>query len=178
MKKLLALLAMSAATLTHAAPVAYDFEYTLAGGSVLAGTLIGELQGDANTVLVDSIADFVTFNGIAGPSLPVVDSVSNFFGGSGAPAVVSLDGSVIDLIACIDATCSDGFLFEGPGTTLGSPIFFGGASFGPATEGYAPGRWSLEAQVTAVPEPSALALAGLALLIAATVGSQRRSRSR
>lgn len=145
------------AATSQAAPIQYDFQYTTSGG-VLAGSLIGDLQGDGNTILVSSFLDFVTFNGVGSLSLPFIESVVEFVGGPPGAPTVSLDGSVMDLIACDSAACTDGFLFESSGVVFGVPVFSSGSSFGNLLELYDANNWQIQ-----VPEPGSLALVGLAL---------------
>jgi len=96
--------------------VLFDFSYTLAGGDTLAGTLDGTLQPDGNKVIVNSIVDFATFNGVDGPSLPLVDDAAML----GGDPFVSLNGDFMDLAACTNP-CFDGFFFFGP--NLGGAVF-------------------------------------------------------
>ncbi|MEA5509728.1 PEP-CTERM sorting domain-containing protein [Crocosphaera sp. UHCC 0190] len=132
----------------------FNFSYTLIGGDVLSGMLDGDVQGDGDTVSVNSIS-MPLFNGVAGPDLPFV--VSNSAGPS-LPATVSFSGSVMDIIACTNSDCGDGFLFDGS-------MYISGVSYGDAFEPYNPNNWSLTAKATeAVPEPgSVVALLGLGL---------------
>lgn len=167
-KKVLVAAAVAWATASQAAPIQYDFQYTASGG-VLAGSLIGELQGDGNTIVVTAFLDFVTFNGAGSLSLPFVGSSTEFFGGPSTVPTVSLDGSAMDIAACDSSSCFDGFLFESSGAAIGSPIFFSGSSFGALQEIYDANRWQIQA--AAVAEPGSLALVGLAL---AGLGAMRR----
>lgn len=128
--------------------VLFDFSYTLAGGDTLAGTLDGTLQPDGNKVIVNSILDFATFNGVDGPSLPLVDDAAML----GGDPFVSLNGDFMDLAACTNP-CFDGFFFFGP--NLGG-LFFSGSSFGGVSEFYDAAGWNLSE--VRVPAPATLAL--------------------
>jgi len=154
-KKVLVAATVAWAATSQAAPIQYDFQYTTSGG-VLAGSLIGDLQGDGNTILVSSFLDFVTFNGVGSLSLPFIESVVEFVGGPPGAPTVSLDGSVMDLLACDSAACNEGFFFETSGALFGGPVFASSPSFGGLFELYDANRWQ-------IPEPGSLALVGLAL---------------
>jgi hypothetical protein len=142
----------------------YYFSYDSHVGT-LAGRLDGTLQGDHNTVVVNSILDFATLNNVAGPSLPFLQSVVERLGGPAGPPVVSLDGAVMDIYACTDASCLDGFAFETDATVFGAPEYSSGPSFGSALELYDPSHWQLT-----VPEPATLLL----LAIGSAVLAHRR----
>lgn len=147
----------------------FDFSYQLANGDILAGQLEGTLQADNNTIVVSSIPDFVTLNGVPGPSLPLVESVDEFYvAGSGLNPVVTLDGSFMDFIACNNLIACDDALVFAVGNLVsvsfhgGDPLYQAGPSFGGTLEDYIQENWS----ITVVPEPEAYAmmLVGLVLI--------------
>jgi hypothetical protein len=156
--------AMLAATSAEAVTT-YNFSYVATGGT-LAGQLTGTLQADNNTVLVSSIVDFASWNAVPGPSLTFVNTLSGYFSNIFAPGIVTIDGSVMDILACTSTVCSEGFLL----TTLDPLGFNSGTAFGAALEPYSQAGWSLSA---AVPEPAnwALMITGFGL-----VGSALRRR--
>lgn len=88
--------------LTFALPQAeatlFNFSYISSGGT-LVGILDGVAQLDGNTVLVNSIQDFATFNGTPFSSLSVVYSPDAFAGiNLSALPKVTFDGSLMDIV--------------------------------------------------------------------------------
>ena len=146
--------------LPQAEAALFDFSYIASNGTV-AGVLDGTLQADHNTVVVNSILDFATFDSgsgpVAGPSLPSILSIEEVLGGTGSP-LASLDGSVMDFCAASGISCSpDGFAFDGVVQAYGGPGYISGSSFGGDTEAYNPANWHLSAQ-SSVPAPATLPL--------------------
>ncbi|MGK7878619.1 MAG: PEP-CTERM sorting domain-containing protein [Crocosphaera sp.] len=153
----------------------FNFSYTSESGDIVSGMLEGEVQGDNDTVIVSAIT-MPMFNGSPAPDVNFIDSVSNFAEASGFPPTVSLTGTVtsMDIAACVDPDCFDGFSFDGLQTFApGFSIYFSGASYGDANEVYNPANWSLTAKsVESVPEPStiiSLAMVGGSLLLSKRV---------
>jgi len=127
----LALLGVSIATAAlvpqEAKAVLFDFSYTFSTGQV-AGILDGTLQGDGNTVLINSFSN-LTFAGSPAPNLPFTESATNRFFGSGTPPVTTLNGIFQDFLTCTDIACSDGFALASL-NPFGFPFATSGSSFG------------------------------------------------
>lgn len=174
MKKLLIAAALCTAGVANAALEQFDFSYISFAGNELKGSLLGELQADNNTIVVDSIIGFPSFAGFATPvPLTPVISVSSAFG-TPSPAVVSANGSVMDILACnVLPACDVGFGFWPPLPNLPNGALSLGTAwaFGGPFEPFVPANWS----IVAVPEPMGLALTGVAL--AALALTRRRKNA-
>lgn len=168
MKKYLIALALCALGSAQAAPLTYNFSYTVAPGVVLAGSLVGELQSDNNTINIQSVVDFASYNGSAAPALPFVSSWGGLLtnGQASGTAITSLDGLVQDWLACTDVLCSGdffGFLpasFNAPDFL--APLYAGSTNFGDGIYAFDDTQWTIS-EARAVPEPGSLMLAVVAL---------------
>jgi hypothetical protein len=156
----LALTTVATCSLSGVASAAtFNLSYTSSAGTITA-TIDGTLQPDNNTVIVSYVSN-PTFNGSPAPALPFLGSGNTFT--LGQPALLSLDGSGLDFLACTDSVCSDGFLLS---------AFFGfasGGSFGNSGEPFVLANYSLTPAGThTVPEPTTvlglLSIAGVGLL--------------
>lgn len=107
-----ALLSMASAASAASVTLTYDINGSGTPGGVLEAILDGTLLGDGNTFLPTSVQDFATFDGVNAPTLPFVVA-ADAFGGLNPAAVptLTLDGSFIDVFACFDAGCTEGFGF-------------------------------------------------------------------
>jgi hypothetical protein len=154
----------------------YNFSYTF-GSNTIEGQLDGTLQGDNNTVAVNSILD-PSLNGSATPSLSFVFNADNFYSVKyptfypikpGFPNEttpwVTLDGSYMNLVAFNSSDGGNGIDFSAGSSLaqiLGGPTFFSGASYGAVHTPFVQSNW----QMSAVPLPATLPLfaSGLAAL--------------
>ncbi|NCT46102.1 MAG: PEP-CTERM sorting domain-containing protein [Microcystis aeruginosa G11-09] len=166
-----ALATVATATLAPVASAAtFNLSYTSSAGTITA-TVDGTLQPDNNTVFVSSISN-TTFNGSPAPALPLLGSafdwsVNNFPTGQ---AVLSLDGSGLDFIACNTTDCggADAFAFLPPGV-FAAEVFIASPAYGASFELFVLANYSLTtAAPTTVPEPATvlglLSVAGVGLL--------------
>lgn len=164
-------LALATATASDAA--SFNFRYR-SSFNIVSGTLTGTVQGDANTLVVASVDDFVRVDGRPGPALRFAYSSDSFYGGD-VPAFVTVDGSALSLLACATEFCDlDGFAFDTTGNLDVLPLFGGGGVFDRPQgdffrEVFVPDNWSL----TAVPEPAAW---GLMVIGFGLVGAAARRR--
>ncbi len=165
-----ALATVATATLAPVASAAtFNFSYTSSAGTITA-TLDGTLQPDNNTVFVSSISN-TTFNGSPAPAFPFVGSFARVIssGSVTGQAVLSLDGSGLDFIACEDTGCDDGFGFVPPRTIAPVAVFLSSGGYGSVNEPFVITNYSLTpAGTTTVPEPATvlglLSVAGVGLL--------------
>ncbi len=164
-----ALATVTTATLAPVASAAtFNLSYTSSAGTITA-TVDGTLQPDNNTVFVSSISN-TTFNGYPAPALPFVGSFDalNFSGSLTGQAVLSLDGSGLDFIACDNTACdNDLFGFFTGNDIAGNVVtgFLSERSYGSTGgEVFVLANYSL----TTVPEPATvlglLSVAGVGLL--------------
>lgn len=146
----------------------FTFSYDT-GVGVLSGQLDGILQGDGDTVEVSDILGIPQLDGSDLFPMPFVGSLFDYemvltFSGIG-PGIVSLSGSIMDIIACDVDSCDQGFLFS---NILGDGIFASSFADGDLFDS---ANWSLTA--VSVPEPGTLALLGIGLL---GMGMSRRKK--
>ena len=133
-----ALATVATATLAPVASAAtFNFSYTSSLGTITA-TVDGTLQPDNNTVFVSSISN-TTFNGSPAPALPLIGSYLNTILAGGVvtgQAVLSLDGSGLNFIACDITNCSgtSAFGFLPAGILAPFALFVSGGSYGSTNE--------------------------------------------
>ena len=149
-----------------------SFDYTYSDGSVLSGTLYGTVQGDFDTVFINSFGS-VSYLGTTFSSIELTDfvSLSDFPTGALQP-LVSFSGNAMDIFVCpngfTNGNCEfdteSGFYFDtnsvGVGDGLNNIVF---ASFNA-------NNWNL----ISVPESSSIALLGLGLF---GLGFSRRKKA-
>lgn len=134
--------------------IGFNFSYLSSiSGDVLTGMLEGDVQADNDTVIVSAV-NMANVNGSpVGFPFTFVDSVSNFFGASGVPPTVSFSGTDMDLIACDNDICDEGFLMENPSISFGVD-----STFGFTDDPFVEDNWSLTSKSAVVPEPATLVL--------------------
>ena len=168
-----ALATVATATLAQSASAAtFNFSYTSSAGTITA-TVDGTLQLDNNTVFVSSISN-TTFNGSPAPALPFIGSyLDTILAGNvvTGQAVLSLDGSGLDFVACNTTNCIDGFAFLPAGLIAPVDLFASGDGYGSLGSGepFVLANYSLTpAGTPTVPEPATvlglLSVAGVGLL--------------
>lgn len=152
--------------------IPFTFSYDL-GTEVVSGNLIGDLQGDNDTVLVSSIA----MNGAL--ATPFVGQWLRPGGwvdwqtfSRAGPAIVSISGSRMNILACDVDDCAPGFTGLGIYADITDFILgFRGIANDPNVP-FDPANWSLVA-ASSVPEPSIVVLLSAGLI---GVGFTRRRR--
>jgi len=164
MKKIRPALALTLMLGCATAPIAqaaelFDFRF-ISPSMTIIGQLLGTVQADGNTVLVQSVQGAPLVNGSPFVQVPFVDSLIDVVtGGSAFAPRLSLNGQVMDFAACLDASCDDGFGFDAAGA-LGfgavAVVVSGGA---PIPAPYSPSFWTL----SPVPEAGTWALMALGL---------------
>ena len=143
-------------------------------GSLLSGTMNGTFEPDDNTFVVTSMGP-LDLDGAPAPALPFVDSPDNFLGIGPALPTVTLNASFMDLFACTDNTCSDGFLFGGPSFGNTTSLFdANGWSAAGTDDDTSPGDGESAPVFAATPEPSSLWLGLTAVALALAVRRHRR----
>jgi len=161
---------------THPAQAAdFNFSYTDNEGGTISGELAGTLQGDNNTVIVSQIISN-SFDGTPGPALTYLDSLSGLDFGTGIAPTVSLNGSVVDIVA-FDASGNDAFGISTNSNVVsyfGYPIYASAGFYGNISgEPYNSANFTLT-PVAQTPEP----LTTLGSLTAAGLGVVLRRRQK
>ncbi len=155
----------------------FSFSYNISPGNTLSGLLDGILQGDNNTVVVNSIHDFVSVNGVNGPALPFVSSIDVYVNlNVGLSPTLTLDGSFMDLVACTTADCDEGIAFianSAAAASFGGNVLNSSPAFGRVSVEFDPDEWQLRA-VNNVPTAATLPLLALG---AAAMAFTRRKRA-
>ena len=150
---------VAAAPMTAEA-VTYNFDYTTVNGDVISGQLVGTLRADGDTIDATQMTQ-VAFNGTPGVVPGYLTSLSNFLNPSQPDnAVVSLSGSILDLLYCHTASCNSGFLLDTENYSI--PFVNSSADYGSLFEELNPNNFEIEA--VPLPASALLLLGGIAAL--------------
>lgn len=179
---LVAAVLAGSATIANAAQ--WNFSYVASTGT-FTGQFSGTLQGDGNIVFVTGLTGVQLTPSTPPQSFDLlfVDSATNFLSASGATPKLSLDGTVMDLLACSANNTASGcsspnsaLAFVPAGGIDPAPFFISSLDLGNVTEQYNSANWSASAAGPAVPEPSswAMLIAGFGLTGAAMRRKARR----
>ncbi|MDJ0662447.1 MAG: hypothetical protein QNJ42_23615 [Crocosphaera sp.] len=165
MNKLIVSLAILTGTTTAllmennaALAAAFNWSYETGNGDIYTGMIEGEVQADGNTINVTSVL-MSQLNGIALPQTPIIRDSEGVLGST---AIVSLNGTTMDLGACGDTDCLSGIFIGDLGLPQANQ-FSTSVNFGDDFETFNAENWTIAEKPT-VPEPSVtLALVGLGL---------------
>jgi hypothetical protein len=147
----------------------YNLSFDMSTGSELTMSLQGDLQADNNSVIVTGINTVKVNNATQPLQNSIFDSLTFFaMGGEASPALLSLDGTLLDFVFCLSNTCdsngfSNGFFFSSSFSESSSIAYFGLGVF----EDKLGEPTTLDSQnYRLVPEPQVLSLLiiGFALL--------------
>ncbi len=133
----------------------FELSFEMSTGTMLDMNLQGILQADNNSVVVTDI-DTVKVDNVA-QSIQNSDFGSTAFVGTGvaSPALLSLNGSILDFIFCLNGSCLDGASFDNAFAFLSFAGYAGTGIFEDLPGNYT----SLNSQnYSLVPEPHALSL--------------------
>lgn len=158
---LAATLALGAASAAGAATT-FKWSYQTSAGT-LSGRLTGTLQGDNNTIAVESLVNnAIYFDGVSDGDLPVLLTANAFYDVdyNGRAPAVTLDGAFVDFMACTDISCLTGVVFDPDTIAFFEPVVVT-LGWGDVNETFQASNWS----ISAVPEPQtwALMIAGFGL---------------
>jgi hypothetical protein len=151
-----------------------NFSYTFSDSRILQGTLDGTVQGDLDTVFINSFGT-VNYFSTSFASIESIDfsSVSDFPSGALQP-LVSFSGNSMDIIACPNgfsggncgfSDASGFYLSNPPGIGVAAGDGLGNSTF----ESFNAGNWTL----TTVPTPAAIWLLGSGLI--GLIGMRKKS---
>jgi hypothetical protein len=144
--------------------IKYDFSYQFSDTRILAGSFLGTLLSDNDTIEVMQVLDFVSLDGTDMTSLSNVGAYSSF--GSGAPGLLSISGTILDLYAT-DPNGTNGFVVsywdpQGGTQTVAQIIASDGTTADESNEQFSSLNWSLRA--SPVSAPSTLAIFALGMI--------------
>lgn len=140
----------------------FSWSYLNQTGDLYTGIMEGIVQTDGNTIEISKVEN-TRVNGNLLPATPFVFPALL----SSLVPIISFDGTVMDIIACQDAGCNEGFLFAPQSPPALTPIEFatspaydtGGTGF---TETFSPAFWQLQS----TPESTSI----LGIVLMGTIG--------
>jgi hypothetical protein len=143
--------------------IKYDFSYQFSDTRILAGSFLGTLLSDNDTIEVVQVLDFVSLGGIDMPSLPNVGALATPL--SGEPGLLSISGTILDLFA-LDINNFHGFALtyhdNNAGLQTEARVLVSVSGITQINEPFSSLNWSLRA--SPVSAPSTLAIFALGLM--------------
>ena len=114
----------------------FKLTYRYSFDRILEADIIGELQEDGDTVIVSAVEN-ARLDGVAGPPLPFVTSLSDLVNGTnGNKPVLTLSGTKNDISMCSDSSCTGEFIsFDGVMQFLGMPGIYTTSAYGSTYSG-------------------------------------------
>jgi len=158
-KSIAAGVVLAVTSVSAASAATFEWNYTSVSGQELVGFFEAE-ELTPGTLTLSSVFD-VTVNGNAAPALPFLFSLDDslFAPAPSGIATIAADGSAFDVLACVDAICTDGFLVGQIGFETG---FASGFAFGGVfDETLNDGGFTVVPSVVPLPASAFLLLAGL-----------------
>ncbi|WP_372617882.1 hypothetical protein [Falsiroseomonas sp.] len=175
LRSLIMALPLALGLAANASAANFSFSYQTSQG-LIEVDLVGDLQPDNNTFIVSGLTSVMLGGSFAFPATFVGSSDVAILGepqglSGSIAALVTLDGSAMDISICEDASCFDGFQISAGNLVegffgFGYPIVSASGNAGDVFEPFTVGRstFTAETDAVAVPAPGGVALFGLALV--------------